>query len=340
MPFDTPYANCPSIVVRFNDSDKTSDRGDWSSKIVALLDQIHGVRLGAELMYSIQQSGKTVFVQPALAQSNQCGAANSNCYVRLRQACEGMGGLDFAEELTAAFERAERAMISLDGIALRLASGMSAVTVETSRNVARGSGQSAGYEIRKLDRKGKVVTKKNAAGTPMPVWIDAKVTHASMKSLLEGLCDGSRKKTELDMRRGKRSLVDDLIRCFYVPNPDPATEFLTRGTGCNATISFKPDVTASCWLDEHVQRPAGIGLAHELIHAWRNVHGTRYFKDKEKVADAATPDDEIMTTGFPPYQWEKYSENMFRGLWVEHAIGAINAPGSKLHGAQPLRHKY
>lgn len=64
-----------------------------------------------------------------------------------------------------------------------------------------------------------------------------------------------------------------------------------------------------------VYRPPGIGLVHELIHAWRNVNGLRYFKDKEKVLDAATPDDEVMTTGFPPYNNEKYSENVFRSLW-------------------------
>jgi hypothetical protein len=26
-------------------------------------------------------------------------------------------------------------------------------------------------------------------------------------------------------------------------------------------------------------------------------------------------DDEVMTTGFPPYQYEKYSENLFRSVW-------------------------
>jgi Effector protein len=335
MPSDTPYAKRPAIVVRFNDSDRVTDRGAWAAKITALLDEIEGMRLGAELMYDIQQSGRTVYVQPALAQGNQCGAGSHNCYVRLRQALENFG-FDFATELRTAFERAKRAQISLDGIARRLASGMSAVTVETSRNVARQSGSGAGYEKRKLDRKGKPVY----SSPGVPVMVDAKMTFDSMRDLLLGLCDGSRKKDELQMRRGNRMLSDDLIRCFYIPNPTPGTEFLVRGLGSDATISFKPDVVESCWLNEHVKRPPAIGLAHELIHAWRNVHGLRYFKDKEKVADAATPDDEVMTTGFPPYQWEKYSENMFRTLWADHREGAIIDPGTPMHGAQPLRHKY
>jgi hypothetical protein len=336
MPADTPYANCAAIVIRFNDSDGTTDRRDWMIKITGLLDQVWGIPLGAELMNDIKTTGHKVYVQPALAQSNQCGAANANCYVRLRQAYEGMGGFQFDVELRSAFARAKRAGISLEGIAKRLASGLSAVTVETARNVAKPTGDGAEYEKRKVDKSGKVVTQK---GSSAAVWVTAKVTVESMTELLQGLCDGSRKKIELQMRRGGRSLSDDLIRCFYMPNPTSANEFLERGAGCSATISFKPDVSESCWLDEHVTRPPAVGLAHEMIHAWRNVNGLRYFKDKEKLADAPTPDDEVMTTGFPPYQWEKYSENLFRALWAG-GVGAIDAPGTDLHGKQPLRHKY
>lgn len=339
MPDDTPYANCTSIVIRFNDGDNVTDRHDWSDKVVGLLDQIHGLPLGAELMGEIAQTRHTVYVQPALAQGNQCAAANHNCYVRLRQALDSMGGMDFKTELERAFLRAARSRITIEGVAKRLADGMSAVTVETARNIAKQNGGPAGYEMRKLDKKGAVVTKV-VNGNPQAVWVDAKFTQESAMDLLIGLLDGSRKKAELQLRRNGRYLSDDLIRCFYIPNPTVADEYLQRGTGCNATISFKPDVDQSCWMDEHVTRPPGIGLVHELIHAWRNLMGTRYFKDKEKLADAPTPDDEVMTTGFPPYQWEKYSENMFRGLWAKSAVGHIVSADPKLHGLQPLRHKY
>jgi hypothetical protein len=336
MPQDTPYATCPSIVVRFNDGDAVTNRADWSAKVVALLDMIHAIPLGAELMGDIAATRHTVYVQPALAQSNQCGAANSNCYVQLRQAYEGYGAVDFGQELLRAFGRAARAGLSIDGIARRLTAGVSPVTVETARNVARPTGTASVYQARKLDRKGNVVNLEPG----VPKLVDARLTFESMRELLWGLCIGERKKMELQMARNGRTLADDVIRCFYVANAGVADEFLQRGSGCSATISFKPDVDQSCWLDEHITRPPGIGLVHELIHAWRNVNGTRYFKDKEKLPDAPTPDDEVMTTGFPPYQWEKYSENMFRGLWAQHAVGAINAPGTPLHGMQPLRHKY
>ncbi len=337
MPQDTPYGKCPSIVIRFNDGDAVTNRKDWSDKVTALLDQIHGLPLGAELMADIAQTKHTVYVQPALAQGNQCGAANYNCYVRLRQGLEGFGSADFKVELKRAFERAERSQMSLETVAKRLASGMSAVTVETARNVAKSNGWT--FQMRKRDGKGNIVQKK-IDGRKQDVWVDAQLTPEKVVDLLQGLMDGSRKKLDLQIRRGGRYLADDLIRCFYIPNPSVADEYLQRGAGCNATISFKPDVDQSCWMDEHVTRPPGIGLVHELIHAWRNVHGIRYFKDKEKIADAPTPDDEVMTTGFPPYQWEKYTENMFRGVWAMNAVGAINAPGTDLHGHQPLRHKY
>jgi hypothetical protein len=57
------------------------------------------------------------------------------------------------------------------------------------------------------------------------------------------------------------------------------------------------------------KRPPAIGLAHELCHAWRNATGQRLFDD---ATSCGFDDDEVMTTGFPPYQFERFTENMFR----------------------------
>jgi hypothetical protein len=51
---------------------------------------------------------------------------------------------------------------------------------------------------------------------------------------------------------------------------------------------------------------------HELVHAWRNVAGLRLFDDAQACG---LDDDEVMTTGFPPYTYEKYTENKFRLVW-------------------------
>ena len=63
-------------------------------------------------------------------------------------------------------------------------------------------------------------------------------------------------------------------------------------------------------------RPPWIGLAHELVHAWRFVTGRGIF-----VTNKAK--DELLTTGLAPYENGKYSEN-----------GIRNAAG------QPLRTEY
>lgn len=316
MPIDTPYERCDAIIVRFNDSDATTDRADWKRRVTKALDRIESLPLGRELFDDIRQSERKVYLQPALAQGNQCAAANHNCYVRLRQAYEFSG--DFRTELSQTVERLKARGTRIEDLAGRLAQGLSPVTVETARNISTdaSTGQIATRKTAtKLTLKGKVTHYvKDAQG--QQAWKSLSWTTEDYVDLLEGLCDGSRKKMELQMRRPNgRNLADDLLRLLYLPNPGVATEICRRGDGANATVSFNPSVKQSCHKDKLVYRPPGIGLVHELIHAWRNVNGLRYFKDKEKVQDAATPDDEVMTTGFPPYHNEKFSENVFRTLW-------------------------
>jgi hypothetical protein len=53
-------------------------------------------------------------------------------------------------------------------------------------------------------------------------------------------------------------------------------------------------------------------LAHELCHAWRNATGRRLFDDAQACG---LDDDEVMTTGIPPYTYEEFSENKFRAVW-------------------------
>jgi hypothetical protein len=83
-------------------------------------------------------------------------------------------------------------------------------------------------------------------------------------------------------------------------------------------VRFNPTGAYSCELDvEGTTRPPAIGLAHELCHAWRNVTGQRFFEDATR---AGVDDDEVMTTGFPPYENEVISENMFRAQWVGETL--------------------
>ena len=85
--------------------------------------------------------------------------------------------------------------------------------------------------------------------------------------------------------------------------------------GARAGLFFNPTKVVACELDvKGTTRPPAIGLVHELVHAWRNVAGQRLFDDAQACG---LNDDEVMTTGFPPYVHEKYTENKFRIGWTE-----------------------
>ncbi len=86
-----------------------------------------------------------------------------------------------------------------------------------------------------------------------------------------------------------------------------------RGTDCNVTINV--DRPSQCWSDgtRHLRYPT-ICLAHELIHSWRFMTGRAlaYLNEQQGGPDI----EEVITTGLPPYNFEKYSENLFRTQWA------------------------
>jgi hypothetical protein len=62
----------------------------------------------------------------------------------------------------------------------------------------------------------------------------------------------------------------------------------------------------------------GASGQHSLAdHLLRFLIGQRLFDD---ALSCNLPDDEVMTTGFPPYQYEKYSENLFRAQWTGRTL--------------------
>jgi hypothetical protein len=84
--------------------------------------------------------------------------------------------------------------------------------------------------------------------------------------------------------------------------------WLQQGRGTPCTIGFDPDQTYPCDADPaRRNRPPVIGLAHEMVHAWHFMTG--------KVLDVRNWNfdlEEVITTGFAPYNYEPYSENLFR----------------------------
>ena len=98
--------------------------------------------------------------------------------------------------------------------------------------------------------------------------------------------------------------VDDKLRVYLY-------QCLTPGPGIDAFVYFNHDRDELS--DEHikylpgenwVQRPTAIGLAHELIHAWRKMTGRVLFEYGYE--------EEAMTVGLPPFSNMEFTENKLR----------------------------
>jgi hypothetical protein len=247
------------------------------AKTVGRLDELWAMQLGQQMMQEIQ---KKVIIAPVLpGHGNMCTSGGDSIFYRLRAAFRGSGSVSLRAELGHSLMGAAAAGWTLAKIGTTLAGGLSPVTMRTIGNLKQTDTiTTAGRE-----RVG-----------------------AQIAALIEDVADGTRSQSVLTHSApAQHSLADHLIR-FLRP-------WLRPGTGAGSRINFDPDRELSCMGDKMQKRPPTIGLAHELCHAWRNAVGERLFDD---ALSCNLPDDEVMTTGFPPYQYERYSENLFRAHWT------------------------
>jgi hypothetical protein len=240
------------------------------------------------MLTEMQNSGKQVGIGPFRIgdNGNKCVAHNPKKFVRLRQAFGGLTANDailvsLKDELQYTLSEAEKIGHSRMFICKQLVQGLTPATVRTMQNVLHVRGN---------------LTRTNIADD---AW--------TMAQLLEKITRGEIGYQQLPVSPASGyGLADNLVRILK--------PWLREGDGSNCGIYFDPDNQASCAGDRGMAwRPPGIGLAHELCHAWRNVTGRRLFDDAQACG---LDDDEVMTTGIPPYNSEPFSENMFRSVWV------------------------
>jgi hypothetical protein len=115
---------------------------------------------------------------------------------------------------------------------------------------------------------------------------------------IEGLLRGDLQATDFALHLGVRRL----LRAYLQPG---------RGADCKVGINVeRPN---QCWSDRtrHMRYPT-ISMVHELVHAWRFMTGRALAYLNEQGAEDV---EEVITTGLPPYNFEKYSENLFRTQW-------------------------
>lgn len=270
------YPPYPAITV--------SDQLPFHTKTVALLDIIRGMPLGTRLFNAIQGSGKQIGIAPLRAgvdAGNKCVAHHYQKFVRLRQAFAGLNqNINLAAELTDALDKAENAGCGRMFLAKQIVKGLAPATVRTVNNLVHAP----------------VVASRTQVADQS--WALAQV--------IEKLANGKLTAAQIPYGgNGAYGLADQLVRMLR--------PWLRSGTGSNSGVYFDPDGQQSC-CGEHgmLWRPPGIGLAHELCHAWRNATGNRLFDDAQACG---LDDDEVMTTGIPPYNNEPFTENMFRAGW-------------------------
>lgn len=96
------------------------------------------------------------------------------------------------------------------------------------------------------------------------------------------------------------------------------------GAGSDCTVNYNPN-RVSIGPDPWENRPPAIGLAHELVHAEHATHGTIDVAEVQNdhkpdpanpKAYAYTMKEEARTTGIPPHDDGKFSENKIRSEWT------------------------
>ncbi|MRR12619.1 hypothetical protein EG835_09200, partial [bacterium] len=128
---------------------------------------------------------------------------------------------------------------------------------------------------------------------------------------------GSRAVTDL---MSHQALLSDLQRLFRASFEDAK---VSRGPGSACIVHFQPAKPAeisprstSVPPVDSVDRPPVIGLAHELVHTLRAVQGLLTTCDKI---------EEGLAVGLPPFNFEKYSENLFRAQYNKQLGGTLPA---------------
>jgi hypothetical protein len=256
------------------------DDNAYFTKVWAMLDSLDALQLGQALLTEINGQQKKVVIAPtdSPASGNKCTSGGDTIFYRLVAAFRGAQDISVQTELGRALMGAAAAGWTLKRIGVTLAGGLSPVTVRTIHNL-------------------KPTTSMTSAAR--------QTVGDAIADLVEAVADAKTQPTALfNAPRGTHSVGHEVIR-FLRP-------WLKPGTGGGSKINFNPDSLLGCMGDEMRKRPPEIGLAHELCHAWRNAMGQRLFDD---ATSCGLDDDEVMTTGFPPYQYEKFTENLFRVAW-------------------------
>jgi hypothetical protein len=301
----TPYSiGNKTFSISIKDDDPV-----YRAKVSSMLDTLATQNLGLQLLHDITNTGRRVAIIPTRMNGGNrtnTQAVNGAVFYRLRAAFLGAPGMSVQGELGRALMGAAQAGWTMEKICLTLAEGMAPATVRTSQNLRNPTGQTEvtrGVLATALQKNRLKLDPHELGALRRTPGGDRRLVAAELQVMIEKVADGKKtSQTLFNGPRGQYKVGDQLVRFLW--------PWLRAGAGNSSQIEFNPDIMLGCMGENNYQkRPPVIGLAHELCHAWRNAVGQRLFDD---AVSCGLDDDEVMTTGFPPYQYEKYSENKFR----------------------------
>jgi hypothetical protein len=251
------------------------------------LNKIVALNEGIRFLPELNGCGYRVAIRQQDGGGNSCAPQSADVSPPFLQAVERRDDVLFQNELKAAIGKAQRNGITLEHLARQLAEGLTPATYNAQQNVVRPPSRikapvgSTGQQIMALHAHKTMV----AMGTLQDL-MDGRLGLALLAQLRPGW--------DYDLAR--------LLR-----------NFLTPGRGGASVVQFDPADSKPCAIDPAMKnRPPALGLVHEMIHAWHNATGRSMrlaMAGREKL-------EEVITTGLPPYNFEKYSDNKFRALWT------------------------
>ena len=260
--------------------ESTSD--EYIRKVKGCLNRILSMARGAEFLTAINSSGRTLTVKGwgGGDSGNSCGM-NIDGYALLSKAIKRDLSAEFTTELGKAVAKAEASGMKRDFFASQLSEGVLPTTHKTSDNIGAPKSR---VQVPQVNQ---------GSGKTIMDYHGQKATEA--RTFLDELIAGTRSLS--DVPAEWKNDLQRLLRNFLRPGP-----------GCSCNVYFNPnDFCAASGNAAVKNRPPTIGLAHEMVHAYRAMHGLTVY-----VYYNGDDLEEVITSGFPPYQYEKFSENIFR----------------------------
>ncbi len=252
-------------------------------KAINCLDKLAAMRSGGDFLREISGTPHRVEIKPINGNAGSfCEPRDEDrALVLLALAMHTNNVALLKTEMQSALTRAVRSGVTIPHICRQLAIGLPPATYIGAQNVKRPATPAVlSPEIIALGGPAIMKTLDQAA---------AACLH-KLNDLFEGRYDATKPEFNIGVRR--------ILRNWLQP-----------GRGCACSVEINVERPSQCWSDRtnHMRYPT-ISMAHELVHAWRFMKGNKLVWYGEMNQDI----EEVIATGLPPYNFEKYSENIFR----------------------------